>query len=97
MQCRLIVAQMSDTRCDGFNILMWPLVATVAVSCFPWYEQVMGSEIEANVERWIVQGLTIFVTIAHLHYGHGLVGFAVGHSDVFYNAFLSIFAGLGNV
>ncbi|XP_058977316.1 ethanolaminephosphotransferase 1-like isoform X2 [Musca domestica] len=80
--CRLIVAQMSDTRCDGFNILMWPLVATVAVSCFPWYEQVMGSEIEANVERWIVQGLTIFVTIAHLHYGHGLVREMCSHFKI---------------
>ncbi|XP_073821010.1 ethanolaminephosphotransferase 1 isoform X2 [Musca autumnalis] len=80
--CRLIVAQMSDTRCDSFNILMWPLVATVAVSCFPWYEQLMGSEIEANVERWIVQGLTIFVTVAHLHYGHGLVREMCSHFKI---------------
>lgn len=64
---------MSDTRCDGFNILMWPLAATVAISCFPWYEHLMGSDIDANIERWIVQGLTIFVTVAHLHYGHGVV------------------------
>ncbi|XP_065358010.1 ethanolaminephosphotransferase 1 [Calliphora vicina] len=71
--CRLIVAQMSDTRCDGFNILMWPLVATVLVSCFPWYEQLLGGEIEADYERWVMQALTIFVTIAHLHYGQGVV------------------------
>ncbi|TMW53736.1 hypothetical protein DOY81_001204 [Sarcophaga bullata] len=71
--CRLIVAQMSDTRCDGFNILMWPLVATVAASCFPWYNEVLGFEIAADTERWIMQGLTIFVTIAHLHYGQGVV------------------------
>lgn len=64
---------MSDTRCDGFNILMWPLVATVAVSCFPWYENLMGSDINAVTERWIVQALTIFITIAHLHYGQGVV------------------------
>ncbi|XP_037959817.1 ethanolaminephosphotransferase 1 isoform X2 [Teleopsis dalmanni] len=71
--CRLIVAQMSDTRCDSFNILMWPLMATVAVSCFPWYEQVIGMEISADAERWTVQALTIFTTIAHLHYGQGVV------------------------
>ncbi|XP_075154030.1 ethanolaminephosphotransferase 1 isoform X2 [Haematobia irritans] len=80
--CRLIVAQMSDTRCDGFNILMWPLVATVAVSCFPWYKQVMGSEIDANIERWIVQGLTIFVTAAHLHYGQGVVREMCNHFKI---------------
>ena len=64
---------MSDTRCDGFNILMWPLVATVAASCFPWYNELLGFEISADIERWIMQGLTIFVTIAHLHYGQGVV------------------------
>ncbi|XP_054744792.1 ethanolaminephosphotransferase 1 isoform X1 [Anastrepha obliqua] len=70
---RLIVAQMSDTRCDGFNILMWPLLATVGVCCFPWYEQLLGTDISADMECWIVQALTIFVTIAHLHYGQGVV------------------------
>lgn len=73
LQSRLIVAQMSDTRCDAFNILMWPLVATVAISCFPWYKQLWGVDIAADTERWIVQALTIFVTIAHIHYGQGVV------------------------
>lgn len=72
-QCRLIVAQMSDVRCDGFNLLFWPLLATVAVSCFPWYEQWLGCEISADMECWILQALTIFVTVAHLHYGKGVV------------------------
>ncbi|XP_013114241.1 ethanolaminephosphotransferase 1 [Stomoxys calcitrans] len=80
--CRLIVSQMSDTRCDGFNILMWPLVATVGVSCFPWYKQVMGSEIDATVERLLVQGLTIFVTVAHLHYGQGVVREMCSHFKI---------------
>lgn len=73
MQCRLIVAQMSDVRCDGFNLLIWPLLATVAVCCFPWYKEVFGSEISPEMECWIVQALTIFVTVAHLHYGQGVV------------------------
>lgn len=68
---------MSDTRCDGFNILMWPLVATVAVSCFPWYDKVLGLEIAADTERWIMQALTIFVTIAHLHYGTSVVSLKI--------------------
>lgn len=64
---------MSDTRCDGFNILMWPLLLTVIVTCFPWYKQLFGVEILPDIERWIVQALTIFVTLAHIHYGQGIV------------------------
>ncbi|XP_067623913.1 ethanolaminephosphotransferase 1 isoform X2 [Eurosta solidaginis] len=71
--CRLIVAQMSDTRCDGFNLLMWPLLASVGACCFPWYKQLVGADISADMECWIVQALTIFVTVAHLHYGQGVV------------------------
>lgn len=66
---------MSDTRCDAFNVLMWPLAATVAVCCFPYYEKVFGMDLSADGERWIVHGLTIFATIAHLHYGFGVVSF----------------------
>ncbi|KAL5278899.1 EPT1 family protein [Megaselia abdita] len=67
--CRLIVAQMSDTRCDGFNVLMWPLVSVVVVSCFQWYQSLFHFRFEEDYERWLLYGLTIFVTMAHLHYG----------------------------
>ncbi|XP_050318348.1 ethanolaminephosphotransferase 1 isoform X1 [Bactrocera neohumeralis] len=80
--CRLIVAQMSDVRCDGFNLLLWPLLATVAASCFPWYEQLLGSEISADMECWILQALTIFVTIAHLHYGKRVVCEMCDHFNI---------------
>lgn len=70
--CRLIVAQMSDTKCDGFNILMWPLVFATMVSCFPFYDK-LGVQLTVDVERMIVYGLTIFSTIAHIHYGQGVV------------------------
>lgn len=73
ISCRLIVAQMSDTRCDGFNVLMWPLVAVTAVSAFPFYEQIGLPEVSAEMERWIVYALTIFTSIAHIHYGQGVV------------------------
>ncbi|EDW63815.1 ethanolaminephosphotransferase 1 [Drosophila virilis] len=80
--CRLIVAQMSDTRCDGFNILMWPLLATVGVCCFPWYEHVFGMDLTAQGERWLVHGLTIFVTLAHWHYGYGVVSEMCNHFKI---------------
>ncbi|XP_017153668.1 ethanolaminephosphotransferase 1 [Drosophila miranda] len=80
--CRLIVAQMSDTRCDGFNVLMWPLAATVGVCCFPYYEQVFGMDLTADGERWIVQGLTIFSTLAHWHYGYSVVSEMCNHFHI---------------
>lgn len=64
---------MSDTRCDSFNVLMWPLLMTVAITCFPWHQQLFGNKIAVEVECFIVQILTIFVTIAHIHYGQGVV------------------------
>ncbi|XP_001356474.3 ethanolaminephosphotransferase 1 [Drosophila pseudoobscura] len=80
--CRLIVAQMSDTRCDGFNVLMWPLAATVGVCCFPYYEQVFGMDLTSDGERWIVQGLTIFSTLAHWHYGYSVVSEMCNHFHI---------------
>jgi len=64
---------MSDMRCDAFNVLMWPLAATVGVCCFPYYEKVFDTDLTPDIERWIVQGLTIFSTLAHWHYGYGVV------------------------
>ncbi|XP_017839996.2 ethanolaminephosphotransferase 1 isoform X1 [Drosophila busckii] len=80
--CRLIVAQMSDTRCDAFNILMWPLAATVGVCCFPWYQEFFDTDLTADGERWILYGLTIFVTLAHWHYGYGVVSEMCEHFNI---------------
>ncbi|KAH8385400.1 hypothetical protein KR200_011374 [Drosophila serrata] len=80
--CRLIVAQMSDTRCDGFNVLMWPLAATVAVCCFPYYETVFETDLPLDIELWILYGLTIFSTLAHWHYGFGVVSEMCDHFHI---------------
>ncbi|XP_070068206.1 ethanolaminephosphotransferase 1 [Drosophila takahashii] len=80
--CRLIVAQMSDMRCDAFNVLMWPLAATVGVCCFPYYQEVFDTDLSADVEKWIVQGLTIFSTLAHWHYGYGVVSEMCDHFNI---------------
>ncbi|XP_055375949.1 ethanolaminephosphotransferase 1 isoform X2 [Condylostylus longicornis] len=79
--CRLIVAQMSDTRTDGFNIFLWPLCAVVIICCFPFY-QYFGTELTADTERWILHGLTLFVTIAHIHYGQGIVCEMCDHFNI---------------
>ncbi|KQS70718.1 uncharacterized protein Dere_GG23508, isoform C [Drosophila erecta] len=80
--CRLIVAQMSDTRCDAFNVLMWPLAATVGVCCFPYYQQVFDTDLTSDIERWILYGLTIFSTLAHWHYGYGVVSEMCDHFHI---------------
>ncbi|XP_064625871.1 ethanolaminephosphotransferase 1-like [Lineus longissimus] len=62
--CRLIVSQMSSTRCSGFNWLLVPLILVVgAVLCTTL----------AKYEMEMAWGLCIFVTIAHIHYGFNVV------------------------
>lgn len=76
---------------------MWPLLATVGVCCFPWYEHVFGMDLTAQGERWLVHGLTIFVTLAHWHYGYGVVS---TNNFVYIKlkcSFRYLIAGLGNV
>lgn len=71
-QCRLIVAQMSDTRTDGWNTFFWPLLVGVAISILP-YPSLGMKDIDPAVERWVVYVLTTMLTLAHFHYGQGIV------------------------
>lgn len=73
-QCRLIVAQMSDTRTEGWNTFFWPLLVGVTISIFP-YPHLGMKEIDSKYERWVVYALTSMLTIAHVHYGQGIVSF----------------------
>lgn len=82
-QCRLIVAQMSDTRTDGWNTFFWPLLVGVAVSILP-YPSLGMKDIDPVVEIWVVYVLTAMLTIAHFHYGQGIV-----------SCFLFFFSGIG--
>ncbi|XP_026750503.2 ethanolaminephosphotransferase 1-like [Galleria mellonella] len=56
--CRLIVSQMSSTRCPATNWLTAPLVAAVALSL-----------LQPRFERTALYGLTGLAVVAHLHYG----------------------------
>lgn len=71
-QCRLIVAQMSDTRADAWNHLLWPILVVTTLSIAPLdrYELMI---IDVNVERVLVYFLTSISTIAHFHYGYTVV------------------------
>lgn len=71
-QCRLIVAQMSDTRTDCWNAFIWPLMVVVLVSVIP-YPQLGLAELQPMTEKWMVYVSTALATIAHIHYGQGVV------------------------
>ncbi|CAG9829087.1 unnamed protein product [Diabrotica balteata] len=60
ISCRLIVAQMSNTTCDAFNLLLVPTSFVVSVSLLTQW---------ANLELMLLYLLCIFTSVAHIHYG----------------------------
>ncbi|XP_025833367.1 ethanolaminephosphotransferase 1-like isoform X2 [Agrilus planipennis] len=62
--CRLIVAQMSNTRSEIFNSLLYPFGAAVLLSLL------LKNDL---VELAFVYGLCLITTLAHIHYGTCLV------------------------
>ncbi|XP_035778434.1 ethanolaminephosphotransferase 1-like isoform X1 [Anopheles albimanus] len=70
--CRLIVSQMSDTRADLWNGLLNLLCIVVLLSIVPF--TCFGlPELNIEIERYLLYTLTTCVTVAHLHYGAGVV------------------------
>lgn len=63
--CRLIVAQMSNTRCEVFNWLLVPVgVAVFSALVLPK---------TLDLELPILYALTVLTFLAHVHYGVCLV------------------------
>ncbi|XP_058818033.1 ethanolaminephosphotransferase 1 isoform X2 [Topomyia yanbarensis] len=72
INCRLIVAQMTDTKSDLGNVLLNLMMAATIVCVIPY--RIFGmSDLWVEYERSILYALTSVVTIAHLHYGQGVV------------------------
>lgn len=63
---------MSDTPTERFNALLYPTTLCVLISCLP-YKSINLDPISLDVERWIIYILTAGVTLAHIHYGAGVV------------------------
>lgn len=59
-QCRLIVAQMSSTRCDSFNPMFIPTILAIALSAWT------GS---GTLEMFLLYALCLGTSLAHIHYG----------------------------
>ncbi|KAF7272694.1 ethanolaminephosphotransferase 1-like [Rhynchophorus ferrugineus] len=60
ISCRIIVAQMSSTRCDWFNWMLVPTALAILISC---------ATQSAALEMSLLYGLCVGTSIAHLHYG----------------------------
>lgn len=60
MSCRLIIAQMSSTRCELLNYLLLPLALAMGVS--------VSGQLSLSQESWLLFALSGLITLAHLHY-----------------------------
>ena len=59
-QCKLIIAQMSSTKCELLNNLLVPLVTIVTTVVF----------LDLGVlEFYLLCGYATFVTVSHVHFG----------------------------
>lgn len=71
--CRLIVCQMSNTRCDVFNWLLGPAALCTCLSIYlpsPAFELAL------------LYGLWVFSTLAHIHYGTCVVRQMCSHFHI---------------
>ena len=59
--CRVIIAQMSSTRCELLNWLIWPVAAVVVAAL------ALPPSLQAELPLLYI--LTVFSTAAHIHYG----------------------------
>merc|ERR1712098_594658 len=64
--CKLIIAQMSNTRSELFSVILIPLAITVALV-------VALPGVTPSMELAVLYTLTVFVVLAHIHYGSCVV------------------------
>lgn len=74
INCRLIVSQMSDTRCEVFNGLLIPYAAVMAV--------VFGCAVSPNTELLLLSALCVASSIAHIYYGTKVVQEMCDHFNI---------------
>ncbi|XP_026564520.1 ethanolaminephosphotransferase 1 isoform X2 [Pseudonaja textilis] len=64
ISCQLIVSQMSSTRCQPLNWLLLPLALVILI---------VMSDVLPEQETNLLYLITIFITLAHIHYGVNVV------------------------
>ncbi|CAH0702522.1 unnamed protein product [Spodoptera exigua] len=65
INCRLIVSQMSDTRCEVFNGLLIPYALVMCV--------VFSFPVSATIELLLLASLCVASSVAHIYYGTKVV------------------------
>ncbi|XP_055298290.1 ethanolaminephosphotransferase 1 isoform X2 [Sitodiplosis mosellana] len=73
ISCRLIVAQMSDTRADGFNHLICLVIIVFGLSVAPLDKFDANITIDPDIEKTLVYCLAAIATLMHFHFGYGVV------------------------
>ncbi|CAD5122824.1 DgyrCDS11228 [Dimorphilus gyrociliatus] len=71
---RLIIAQMSQTRCETGNWLLYPLAALVILQFFV--------KLSSSVENILLYAYCIIVLISHIHFGVGVVRQMAEHLEI---------------
>jgi len=59
--CKLIISQMSNTRCELLSVILYPLGIVCLVGAF--------ANLSPSQELGLLYSFTVFVTMTHLHYG----------------------------
>jgi len=73
--CKLIICQMSNTRCELLSFILAPLtLATAFVLLVPG--------LTARSEMSVLYGLTVFAVVAHIHYGTCVVQQMCDHFNI---------------
>ncbi|XP_013771759.1 ethanolaminephosphotransferase 1-like [Limulus polyphemus] len=72
--CRLIISQMSMTRCEAFNFMLYPVGLTMAL--------VFGVPVFGQKENLILWILTVFCIVAHIYYAVSVVQEMCQHFEI---------------
>ncbi|KAK3089897.1 hypothetical protein FSP39_007489 [Pinctada imbricata] len=71
--CKLIISQMSDTRCELINTLIFPLIGIVALVSLCSLGQ---------IEVYLLAAYSVFAVCAHLHFGMCVVQEMCDHFNI---------------
>lgn len=81
--CRLIVAQMTNTRCQIFNWTLIPLTITVFLFTYPLEQTSLGPYLTKTNEAYALYFMVVLVTLAHIHYGICMVRQISKHLNIY--------------
>jgi ethanolaminephosphotransferase len=73
ISCRLIIAQMTSTRCEIFNWLLIQLTCIVILFTYPFESNGLTQYLTPQSEVIALKTMAVIVTLAHVHFGISLV------------------------